>query len=80
MAEQHSSHTLRAQHRHRQPGRQPEMAPAPQREPAGCAGSDRWAGRLAIGTGGDSGIDRAVALAFAPEGADSVIAWETVDD
>src|SRR3712207_720961 len=38
-------------------------------------GSDRLTGKRAIITGGDSGIGRAVALAFAREGADVLISY-----
>jgi hypothetical protein len=43
-------------------------------------GAGRLAGRRAIITGGDSGIGRAVALAFAREGSDVLISYFSEDD
>jgi NAD(P)-dependent dehydrogenase (short-subunit alcohol dehydrogenase family) len=57
------------------PGRAGEMAPAPDHGERTYKGSGRLAGRAAIITGADSGIGRAVAIAFAREGADVLISY-----
>jgi NAD(P)-dependent dehydrogenase (short-subunit alcohol dehydrogenase family) len=62
------------QQQSRQPGRESEMQPRPKYEPV-VKGSGRLDGKIAVITGGDSGIGRAVALAMAREGADIAILY-----
>lgn len=62
------------------PGRTGDMQPQPDHGEQSYKGSGRLAGKTAIITGGDSGIGRAVAIAFAREGADVLIAYLDEDD
>jgi hypothetical protein len=62
------------------PGLTAQMDPTPDHGEATYVGHGRLAGKKAIVTGGDSGIGRAVAIAFAREGADVLIAYLEEDE
>ncbi|MET1754263.1 SDR family oxidoreductase [Novosphingobium sp. RD2P27] len=62
------------------PGKTAQMDPKPDHGEESYRGSGRLEGKKAIITGGDSGIGRAVAIAFAREGADVLISYLCEDE
>jgi NAD(P)-dependent dehydrogenase (short-subunit alcohol dehydrogenase family) len=62
------------------PGVQSAMDPVPDCGENSYRGSNRLTGKRAVITGGDSGIGRAVAIAYAREGADVLIAYLNEDE
>lgn len=63
------------QHQERRPGVESKMTPRPKADDHQHRGSGKLEGKVAVITGGDSGIGRAVAISYAREGADLAILY-----
>ncbi|MGP4108084.1 SDR family oxidoreductase [Virgibacillus sp. L01] len=75
MNNQQDGNTFPHQHQDQQPGIESLMLPEPIVEDPNYTGANKLTGKVAIITGGDSGIGAAAAIAFAKEGANIVIAY-----
>ena len=64
---------------HQKPGMESDIEPAPMYDAPYYLGSKKLDGKVALITGGDSGIGRAVAVLFAREGADIAVSYLSED-
>lgn len=75
MSKQQTRTTFPPQHQDHRPGTESEMNPHPQYKGNDYKSAGKLANKIAVITGGDSGIGRAVALAYAKEGAHIAIVY-----
>jgi NAD(P)-dependent dehydrogenase (short-subunit alcohol dehydrogenase family) len=75
-----SESTPQPEQQQRPPGHTAAMDPTPDHGEDSYQGHDRLAGKATVITGADSGIGRAVAIAFAREGADVLVSYLDEDD
>lgn len=67
------------QHQEQRPGSQAEMTPKPKTQDSNYHPAGKLTGKVALITGGDSGIGRSVAVFYAKEGADVAIIYLSED-
>lgn len=72
--------TLPPQHQTHRPGSEEEMTPKPVSDETSYKAAGKLQGKVALISGGDSGIGRAIAVAFAKEGANVVISYLCEDN
>jgi NAD(P)-dependent dehydrogenase (short-subunit alcohol dehydrogenase family) len=75
MGNQENKPDIPAQHQEHQPGSEAAMTPRPESAARDYLACGKLKGKIALITGGDSGIGRAVAVTFAKEGANVVISY-----